>query len=210
MGSDMSKRGRPEDPVLQEERKSALLDAAFELLQQKGYRSITIREIADKAEMKSAMISYYFGGKEGLFLGILERFAQLEVGRFKTLRNDPEPLRGFIRTAISNFSRNPAITRLLVDEVMSSDSHLRDRFIELMPKQIATLLPVLVKIEQAKGRIRQDADPKWLAFSLVTMVISPFIGAVVRDQAWNISHDEVSSDVWAEHIYRLFMEGAGQ
>lgn len=203
-----SKRGRPEDPTAQTERKNALMNAATELLRTKSYRSITIREIAELAGTKSAMISYYFGGKEGLFVNILENHATREFGKFKQALSGPDPLKGFIRAAIDNFAHNPEITRLLVDEVVGSKGPLQDRFIDIMPKKMASIMPAIIKKEQEAGLIRADADPKWLAFSLVTMIVAPFLGAPVREQAWKISHDEVSSDAWAEHIYQLFTRGA--
>ncbi|WP_315982105.1 helix-turn-helix domain-containing protein [Aliamphritea spongicola] len=61
------KRGRPTDPALQEKRREDLLDAAFELLRHKSYRSITIRELASQANTQSAMIKYYFNDKQECF-----------------------------------------------------------------------------------------------------------------------------------------------
>ena len=74
---------------------------------------------------------------------------------------------------------------------------------------MAQFLPELMKTLQKQGKLREDIDPKWAAFSLMTMILMPFIGARVRDRAWNISHDDVSSPKWVNHIYNLFMSGTG-
>ena len=208
MTKPTSRRGRPEDPQAQAERKTALMDAALMLLETKSYRSITIREIAESASTKSAMISYYFGSKEGLFVALLERYASKGFGRMQRVIAADDPLRGFIDTAITNFAENPAITRLLVDEVISHEGPLREGFIGAMPKKIARFLPEIIRQQQEAGRIRRDADPKWLAFSLANLIVTPFIGAVVRERAWEISHEEVCSAEWSDHIYRLFCAGA--
>jgi len=47
--------------------RTRLVEAAAELFIQKGFRNVSIREIADAAGTNSALISYYFGDKEGLF-----------------------------------------------------------------------------------------------------------------------------------------------
>jgi AcrR family transcriptional regulator len=47
--------------------RTKLVDAATELFIQRGFRDVSIREIADAAGTNSALISYYFGDKEGLF-----------------------------------------------------------------------------------------------------------------------------------------------
>ncbi|MEH6824232.1 MAG: TetR/AcrR family transcriptional regulator [Motiliproteus sp.] len=201
------KRGRPADPALQHQRKQDLLDAAFELLRHKSYRGITIRDLADAAGTQSAMIKYYFGDKQGLFLALLERLATQQLSAFQAVLSAPDPIKAFIATSLEFFAQNPPVIRLLIDEVLSGDSQLQQAFIELMPKRMARLLPQLIDAQQQAGRLRQDLDPKWAAFSLISLTLTPFMLAPVREQAWNISNDEVSSSRWVGHIYRLFIEG---
>ncbi|MEZ4872390.1 MAG: TetR family transcriptional regulator [Bdellovibrionales bacterium] len=45
----------------------ALLNAAKQLFAKHGLRGTSIRDIAQAAQVNSSMISYYFGGKEGLY-----------------------------------------------------------------------------------------------------------------------------------------------
>jgi AcrR family transcriptional regulator len=49
----------------------ALLDAAAQLFQERGYRGATIREIGERAGVDPALIARYFDGKEGLYLAAL-------------------------------------------------------------------------------------------------------------------------------------------
>ena len=49
------------------EKKEKLLRAATELFARNGYDGVSIREISEAAGVNSAMISYYFGGKRGLY-----------------------------------------------------------------------------------------------------------------------------------------------
>ncbi|WP_250655770.1 TetR/AcrR family transcriptional regulator [Alkalimarinus coralli] len=202
-----SKRGRPSDPEVQQQRKERLMDAAYQLLDQKSYRTITIREIAELAGMKSAMISYYFNNKEGLFTALIERYATVNFKRMGDVMNSPNPLKAFIKTAVTHFSDNPALSRFIADEIMSQQGPLGEKFIDMMPKRVAVFLPALITSQQKEGLIRPDLDPKWAAFSLMTMIVMPFIGAPVRDKAWQISHQDVASEAWVEHIYGLFMMG---
>lgn len=55
--------------------KSRLLKAATHLFIKKGYRGVSIREIAERAKTNSALISYYFGDKEGLFIQVFKTVA---------------------------------------------------------------------------------------------------------------------------------------
>jgi AcrR family transcriptional regulator len=51
--------------------RQALLDAAGQLFQERGYDGATIREIGDRAGVDPALIARYFDGKEGLYLAAL-------------------------------------------------------------------------------------------------------------------------------------------
>ncbi len=201
------RRGRPADPALQQQRREKLLDAAYELLRHKSYRSITIRELADRAGTQSAMIHYYFGGKEDLFLCLLKRIGRQQSDLLRAALDAPDPIKAFIETSLAYFSHNPPVIRLLVDEVLGGDSRLKDAFIEIMPKRMAKMLPQLIEHQQQTGRLRPELDAKWVAFSLISLILMPFIGAPGREQGWNISNDELCDPRWAEHIHRLFTEG---
>jgi AcrR family transcriptional regulator len=50
----------------------ALLDAAGALFDERGYQGATLRDIGERAGVDAALIARYFGGKEGLYLAVLE------------------------------------------------------------------------------------------------------------------------------------------
>jgi AcrR family transcriptional regulator len=197
-------RGRPVDPKIQKQKKMALINAAHYLLQHKSYHSINIREIADAADMKSAMISYYFGNKEALFIALLEHAAEQQFEVFRKTQHTDNPLKEFIYSAVQFFSQNKAITRLIADEVLFQQSALGKRFIELFPKKIAVFLPDLII---SHPQYKTTINAQWAAFSLMTMLVMPFIGDSVRRHAWGISDQLVCSKLWSEHIYQLFTHG---
>ena len=58
------------------EKQISILEIAEELFAIQGYHGTSIREIADKASINIAMISYYFGSKEKL----LETLFQYRIG----------------------------------------------------------------------------------------------------------------------------------
>ncbi|MDO8211137.1 TetR/AcrR family transcriptional regulator [Conexibacter sp. CPCC 206217] len=65
---------RPHDA---EASRRALLDAAAQLFQERGYEGATVREIGERAGVDAALIARYFDGKEGLYLAALadERYS---------------------------------------------------------------------------------------------------------------------------------------
>ena len=50
----------------------ALLDAASTIFDERGYDRTTLRHIGDRAKVDPALVVRYFGGKEGLYLSVLD------------------------------------------------------------------------------------------------------------------------------------------
>lgn len=65
-----------------------LLDAARAAMWRRGYANVGLREIARAAGVDVALISRYFGGKQGLFEATLEGAFDLE-GLFDNSQTDP-------------------------------------------------------------------------------------------------------------------------
>ena len=60
----MQPRSKSKSP---QQTRSRLLQVAGRLFSEHGYKSVSLRQIADAAGVNSALIGYHFGGKEGLF-----------------------------------------------------------------------------------------------------------------------------------------------
>ncbi len=54
-----------------------ILDAAEDLFSKRGFDGVTMREVADLANVDAALAHYYFSTKQGLFDAVLERRAEL-------------------------------------------------------------------------------------------------------------------------------------
>ena len=68
----MTAEPRPE-PVRDAERTRAeLLDVATAVFAEQGYSGARVDEIAERTRTTKRMIYYYFGGKEQLYLAVLE------------------------------------------------------------------------------------------------------------------------------------------
>ena len=68
------------------ERRQAILLAAEKLFAQHGYRSVTIRQIAEEAQVPLALVGYYFGPKHELFHAIFEHWRHTIDERIARLR----------------------------------------------------------------------------------------------------------------------------
>jgi AcrR family transcriptional regulator len=170
-------KGRPINPEKQKEQKGTLLNAALELLAEKSYSDITIREIATRSGVNSAMISYYFTNKEGLFIALLDRMSKKHFISMKEISRAENPIKAFITNILAMLNSNGSFARLIHNEFSSKDAALSDIFIERFPKKMAIFLPQLIKKEIG---IKDDIKAKYMAFSLISMLITPFISKSIR------------------------------
>lgn len=70
-----------------EEKKSAILDAAFELFNKNGLDAVRITDIAHKAHVSKVSIYNYFGSKEELARQVLYDFMDKKLVEFRRLLN---------------------------------------------------------------------------------------------------------------------------
>jgi AcrR family transcriptional regulator len=201
-------RGRPADPDKQEEQKRKLVEAAASLLSNQSYRSITIRQLGDTAGVNSAMIRYYFDNKEGLFVALLDQMSSEHFRAMKDVMGSEQPIKQFIIAMLAMLNQNGGLARMIHDEIMQSDSPLKQAFLERFPKRMANILPQLIEQQIKAGKMRPSLNPKYTAFTLMGLIVLPYVAAPIREEAWEIDAQELAQEAWAEHIYQLFMIGS--
>jgi len=69
--------------------RTALLDAAAQVLRERGYAALSTREVATAAGMPLSQIHYHFGSKQGLVLALFEYLNAQLFERQQALFNDP-------------------------------------------------------------------------------------------------------------------------
>jgi AcrR family transcriptional regulator len=151
--------------------KAALLGAGAQVFAARGYDAATTREVAQAAGVNEQLIQRYFGGKSGLLLAIIERFAE-EERRCCTL---PPPcegveaeIRGFLeyqlRRAheIGDFTR-VALHRSLCDPEVAQEigRHFGATRVPLLRQRLAAL--------REQGLIAADADLEAAATALASL-----------------------------------------
>ncbi|ADZ93299.1 TetR/AcrR family transcriptional regulator [Marinomonas mediterranea] len=197
-------RGRPSDPQKIAMQKVKLLKAAQALLDHYSYSQITIRDIAAKAEVNSAMIKYYFENKEGLFIELLNYVATEHFSDLHLAANEDSPVLTFIKRFSGLLRKKPGFCRLLSEEVLNNDSALTDVFLTQFPCRVAQFLPELIQRETG---ITDEEKARHAAFHLSSTLVAPFLLRTVRMKAWGISDDVLGSDEWVHQVYQHFLFG---
>jgi AcrR family transcriptional regulator len=84
--------------------KQKIFNAAVTLFARKGFHAVGIRELAREADVNSAMLNYYFGGKVGILKEIINTAHQRHREAITGAAEDLTP-REHIKDVISNFIR---------------------------------------------------------------------------------------------------------
>jgi AcrR family transcriptional regulator len=66
------------------ERREQLLEVARETFGERGYEATSIEEVAARAEVSKPVVYEHFGGKDGLYAGVVDREMRLLLERFES------------------------------------------------------------------------------------------------------------------------------
>ena len=171
----------------QRDRRDRILRAATELLEQREYERIQIRDVADAAGVALGTLYRYFPSKEQLFAHVLlEWGARFPVRGAERGGTDAQRLERALQAAVRAFERRPNFFRLIaVLEVVGEE-------------QVAT--PYADYSDGFKGALRstlRDVDPEDV--EIITTMASALLGQLLR--SW--SHGRLS----AAEVHRRLADG---
>ncbi len=158
--------------------RAALLKAASKVFAKNGFDGTTVKDLADEAGVNVSMVSYYFGGKEGLYKTILENFGLEGVASTERLLKPPRSreefelrLGLFAESIFEMHAKEPDLVRI-IHRSMDMPSPLTDQIFENVFSRIFTALEAYIQVSCELGLIRQDIDHE---------IISEFIfGSIVH------------------------------
>ncbi|MQY21732.1 TetR/AcrR family transcriptional regulator [Nocardia macrotermitis] len=72
--------------------RAALLDAAEQIMLEEGYAAVSTRRVAARAQANPALVYYYFGTMDTLFIELFRRGAERSYQRQSEALTSPQPL----------------------------------------------------------------------------------------------------------------------
>jgi AcrR family transcriptional regulator len=153
---------------------AAILEAATQEFARHGLGGARVDSIAARAKTNKRMLYYYFGGKEDLFLAVLERaYEHIRLEEQKLRLSDLPPVEGVTQLIVFTWNYylgHPEFMTLLNSENLHRAQHLkRSRKIRAMHSPlIATLSEVLARGAR-EGVFRGGVDPVQLYVSIAAL-----------------------------------------
>lgn len=147
------------------ESRERVLEAALRLFSRQGFRSTTLREIADEAGVSTGNVYHHFSDKEEMFDTLLDDYwkilakpdypfnAALAAGAFP---DDLEALGQAARESVRLY--RPYVALIYVDVVEFEGLHIR-KFYSEMPGRFARFLKKHGREEEIKRRLRPGISP---------------------------------------------------
>ena len=164
-------KGQAAARPLRENSRDTLLDAASALMREQDTPDIGIVDIAARAGVNHAMICYYFGSKEGLYIRVLEeayrRIRQIEAGLHLEDLPPEDALRKLVGFTVDYQLAHPEFIRL----VMTENIH-RGQYLAQSESIRALNVPAIDGLRQlyergvAQGVFRAGIDPVDLHMSI--------------------------------------------
>ncbi len=202
--------GRPASKQRGEEVRAALLQAAREYFTRRDFKAVSLRQIAASVGVNPAMVHYYFGSKEGLYLAMLEESVAPLIEQLQAIQADAgkagrAALSGFLRDYMTTILREPWLPNLIVRrEILYQEGELREQFINLFAFKLEELLVKLLERGKQEGKVPGHIKPELGALSIVSMALFPFIARPVAEKVFQLQVDEDFVAQMAEHISALF------
>lgn len=194
-------------PLTESDCRTTLMTVAAPLFAEKGFNGVSVREIAGFAGANVSMISYYFGGKEGLYAAVLkEQFAVLQrVEEISSMNTDP--LRKFelyVRATVARYRKNPYLLRFYTSELTNPTPC----FATIVKPAIQGVVKVLQEFF-AEGlshqQFREGLDPTDTALALAGMINFYFL--LEPATAELVDHSPERDEELIRHIMDVFTNG---
>ena len=151
-------------PKAPEVNRARILVAATTEFASRGYEGASMDAIAARTQTTRALINYYFGSKERLYLAVLERvYAEIrEAENELELEHLPpvDAIRRIVEFTYDYYVGHEYFVRLVVAENQAKGRHMK-RFPSLrtVNRPIVDMLAAVIARGQAEGTFRQDLDP---------------------------------------------------
>lgn len=145
------------------EKQIQIMEGAEELISEKGFNATTVRDIADKAGVNLAMISYYFGSKDKLLEAIFDRRGDHTKLMLEDLANKAgmsslDKMFLLLDHYIQKIMNQQCFHKILVREQSVSSNEAIAALVLKMKRQNFEVVKRLVSEGQKKGEFRRNID----------------------------------------------------
>jgi AcrR family transcriptional regulator len=169
-----------------------LLTTARELFTRRGFEAVSVRELAARARVNLAAVTYHFGSKDALYQATIASLVGPFVELVGTAARKPgrtalDRIEAVVREVLGHFAAHPGLPRILL-RTLAEDRPLPAPMAEAMRTNVGVLSAIIAD-GQREGSIRAG-DPPLLALSVIAQPFFFRITAGVVERALDISESD--------------------
>ena len=168
-----------------DERRQALVRAAYHQIAARGFEGLRTREVAQEVGLNVATLHYYFPTKESLISGVVDHAMSRFQSTLAPHGRPGEELRAHLRAVATLLREEPELGQVMAELALRS---IRDPSIaDILGTTTQTwhhAVRVLLRRAVAAGRIRPELDSDAAAALIISVLGSmtlPLLGDAARD-----------------------------
>jgi AcrR family transcriptional regulator len=144
--------------------RAGIVAAALDEFAARGFKGASMDAIAARTHTTRALINYYFGSKEKLYIAVLEQvYGEIREAEGKLDLDHLAPaeaVRRIVEFTYTYYVEHEGFVRLVVAENQARGRHLRkSKMMRTLNRPIIDRLARVIERGRAQGRFRRDADP---------------------------------------------------
>jgi AcrR family transcriptional regulator len=191
------------------------METAEILFAEKGFNGTSVRDIAEKAHVNLAMISYYFGSKDKLLESLFGYRGEHIKLKLESMVEDKtlgsfEKLDLLIDHYIEKIMNQQCFSRIMVREQVVNHTGITAKLITQMKKRNQEIISKLIHQGQKKGEFKRNIDIPLMMATLVgtaghLIATQPYYREINNLQS--MSDEEFQKNIkkkLSQHLKKLF------
>jgi len=175
-----------------------ILHATLKIIGKEGFQSITIKKIADLAEVNIAAVNYHFGSKANVIKEAMKILNKKLLKSFDILENQElepqERLRNFLLSYTEGAMEYPDVFRNFIYSAIKNDMENED-YVDFLRKE------GVEKLKKALADAGAPAENKLLSMKMMQMICSlelPILMGKYVEQLAGLDYDNI--DIRMQYI----------
>jgi AcrR family transcriptional regulator len=203
-------------PKAPQANRARIIQAAIDEFAARGFKGAAMDAIAGRTHTTRALINYYFGSKEKLYIAVLERvYAEIREAEGELDLDHLAPvdaIRRIVEFTFNYYLKHEGFVRLVVAENQAQGRHLRkSKAMRTLNRPIIERIARVIARGQAQGRFRPAIDAVEIhkaiaALGMFNMTNQYTFGAIFQRDMGTKGDVARRRDIVAEMILR-YLEG---
>lgn len=163
-------------------RKTQIIDAAREMVSQRGVSSTTLQAIADEAGISKGALYYHYNSKSSILYDLMDTTSSrakrlVEDSKVKNLSNDEiiEAMKGILEVTTADTSESRLFIHLIYEAILG-DEELKDKFAQKFEQWVTYIEQILLDVNNIPKSKRTRLTAILIEAAIDGLILKNLIG----------------------------------